>query len=154
MIDLANSSMVDENGEVQGPVGEALMQHHSELQGIPSSSLKDVIQEAKNALNPSSEFLKDTLIRAGLLEEQSGHEIAPWERSKTFNDNQEYLHPGHHNPKVGGVTIRLGNPQSHEILVKHCKDCVGALTMCYTWNDRVEQALHYHQEGNLRFSYF
>ena len=45
-----------------------MLQHRSELKGIPSATLKEVIDDAKNSLTPTSSFLKDTLIKAGLLE--------------------------------------------------------------------------------------
>ena len=78
----------------------------------------------------------------------TGHETAPWEKSRAFNSHQEHLHPTSFNPRVGGTTMKVSNPSTHEIFIKHCKDCIGALNMCYTWNNEIEQALHYHQNGD------
>ena len=42
-----------------------ITQHSAELQSVPSASMRPLIDLAKSSLNPSSEFLKETLIKAG-----------------------------------------------------------------------------------------
>ena len=72
VIEVAKPLVTDEDGEAETPGGKLLLQHQAELQGIPSATLKDVIEDAKNSLTPTSEFLKGTLIKAGLVEKSGG----------------------------------------------------------------------------------
>ena len=68
VIEVATPLVTDEDGDPERSEGEILLQHRSELKGIPSATLKEVIDDAKNSLTPTSSFLKDSLIKAGLLE--------------------------------------------------------------------------------------
>ena len=74
----------------------------------------------------------------------------PWEKSTTFNNRQEFLKPGHHHPKVGGGSLPLAKPSTHELYVSPCQRCVGILSMVYTWNAAVETALHHKDIGEAR----
>jgi hypothetical protein len=109
-------------------------EHSAELPILPSSNLLSLIELAKKSSNPTSMFLKETLTKAGFISETNGKDLNPWNRSKQFNKQQEYLRPGSHDPDVGGSSFRLANPSSHEMYVSHCQKCVGVLTMVYTWN--------------------
>jgi hypothetical protein len=46
---------------------DKLSEHKYEMTSIPSANLNSLIQLAKNALSPSSEFLRDNLQKAGFL---------------------------------------------------------------------------------------
>ena len=82
-------------------------------------------------------------VHPGLLCETSGKDLNPWMRSSQFNKQQDFLRPGTHNPDVGGSSIRLSNPSSHELYVAHCRNCVGIMTMVYSWNSAGASLLIY-----------
>ena len=55
-----------EEGELEScTTASSLMEHLSEVAGVPSLSLANLIATAKNSTKPSSAFLRNTLINAG-----------------------------------------------------------------------------------------
>ena len=120
-----------------------------DLHVVPSMSLKKLIDRATEE-ETSSMQLKETLIQAGLINVGTGKAYNAWEKGKMFKKVMKHNRgPRYKLPNTGGESISLATPQTHELFVRYCKDCVGVMQFVRAWNFEVEDSLRYKSEGQI-----
>ena len=109
-----------------------------DLHVVPSLNLRTLIDRALEAMKdigPSdstaaSQQLQDTLIQSGLANPETGLAYNPWERSNQYRRIEKNRAGGKFEyPRTMGESIELAVPQSHELYIKYCKDCIGGNTV-------------------------
>ena len=120
-----------------------------DLHVVPSISLRKLIDRAVEG-NTSSMQLQETLIQAGLVNVGTGKAYNAWERGKNFPKIMKHNRgPNFKMPKTNGESISCSTPQTHELFVRYCKECVGIMQFVRAWNFEVEDSLRYKTEGQL-----
>jgi len=121
-----------------------------DLHVVPSISLRKLIDRAVQK-DGSSAQLQETLIQAGLVNVATGKAFNAWEKGKNFNKIMKHNRgPAYKsNPIMGGESISCSVPQTHELYVRYCKQCIGVMQFVRTWNFEVEDSLRYKVEGQI-----
>ena len=121
-----------------------------DLHVVPSISLRKLIDRAVQK-DSSSAQLQETLIQAGLVNVATGKAFNAWEKGKNFNKIMKHNRgPAYKsNPNMGGESISCSVPQTHELYVRYCKQCIGVMQFVRAWNFEVEDSLRYKVEGQI-----
>ena len=119
-----------------------------DLHAIPSTSLRHIIDKAKQGSEMTSDSLQEALIMSGLITPGSGKEIQVWDKSKMFKKQMKVKH-GHSYklPKTGGGTINLSAPGKHKVFVRYCNTCIGVMSFVHEWNQSIEEGLRRNVEN-------
>ena len=113
-----------------------------DLHAIPSTSLRHIIDKAKQGSDMTSDALQEALIMSGLITPGSGKEIQVWDKSKMFKKQMKINHgPSYKLPKTGGGIINLAAPGKHKIFVRYCNTCIGVMSFIHEWNQSIEEGL-------------
>jgi len=136
-----------------GDAEPALLKHTGhdmyDLHVVPSISLRKLIDRAVQK-DGSSMQLQETLIQSGLVNVATGKAFNAWEKGKNFGKIMKHNRgPQYKTPQMGGESISLSVPQTHELYVRYCKQCIGVMQFTRTWNFEVEDSLRYKVEGQI-----
>jgi hypothetical protein len=58
---------IEMNGEEKSKMYSILDDHAAELSSLPNANLRNIIESAKQVTNPTSAFMKNTLLKAGAI---------------------------------------------------------------------------------------
>lgn len=113
-----------------------------DLHAIPSTSLRHLIDKAKQGSEMTSDSLQEALIMSGLITPGSGKEIQVWDKSKMFKKQMKINHGQSYKlPQTGGGTINVSAPGKHKVFVKYCNSCIGVMSFVHEWNQSIEEGL-------------
>lgn len=117
-----------------------------DLQAVPSTDLRVLIERAKQSLTPTSMQLRESLLQAGIIN-AAGKDLNPWEKSKSYRKALKSRVGSDAVPTDDSRSLTLFAPRNHRLFVRYCSDCVGFMNFVRDWNREVEESLSLKLEG-------
>ena len=117
-------------------VKEKLSYDLYDVDAMPLTQIRSVIEQAVKIPKQTSVQFKETLLNAGLIDEELGRAPNPWESSKAYlsyqkrkhEDTGEFAFPR----TMRTISMPLKAPDTHRVLIHYCENCIGVLTEQHT----------------------
>ena len=113
-------------------VKEKLSYDLYDIDAMPLTQIRSVIDQAVKIPKQTSVQFKETLLNAGLIDEELGRAPNPWENSKAYLSYQKRKHADEDVEfafprNMRTISMPLKAPDTHRVLIHYCDNCIGML---------------------------